>query len=234
MWRALLFMLFFAPFTIACSIAAILGTRLDPTGAVAHRCARFWSRYSLAAARVKVTATGLEHIPAQGPVIYMGNHQGNFDILAVTIAIPRRFSWLAKAELFRIPVFGGAMRRAGYIPLERGDGRQALRSIGAAVRMIAAGTSVVVFPEGTWTRDGALLPFKPGSFLLASRAGVPVVPFTIDGSLRINPPRRFALRAGGMSITFAPPIQPEGTGILSRRALEEKVRTAITQGLDAV
>lgn len=232
MWRARFFFIFFAPLTMICSIAAIIGTIFDATGAFAHRCARFWSRSALAMARVNVTAKGIEQIPADGPVIYMGNHQSNFDILALTTAIPRRFSWLAKEELFRVPVFGGAMRRAGYIPLNRSDGRQALKSIEEAARRIRSGVSVVIFPEGTRTHDGQLLPFKKGGFILATRAGVPVVPFTINGSMRINPRNRFELYPGNISITFAPPMQPDGTSGASREALEEAVRTAIAGGLE--
>ncbi len=231
MWRALFFFVFFAPLTGGCSIVAIIGTLFDASGAFAHGCARFWSRTSLAMSRVKVTTVGTELIPKTGPVIYMGNHQSNFDILALTVAIPRRFSWLAKEELFRVPFFGGAMRRAGYIPLDRSDGRQALKSIDEAAKRIRDGVSVVIFPEGTRTHDGSLLPFKKGGFTLASRAAVPVVPFTINGSRRINPRNRFALYPGSISITFAPPVFPEGTGNPARELLREEVRTAITHGL---
>lgn len=232
MWRALYFFVFFAPLTLGCSIVAIIGTLLDATGAFAHGCARFWSRTSLALAGVKLTVSGLDRVPESGPVIFMGNHQGNFDILALTLAIPRRFSWLAKEELFRIPLFGGAMRRAGYIALNRSDGRQALKSIEDAAGRIREGVSVVVFPEGTRTHDGNLLPFKKGGFILASRAAVPVVPFTINGSMAINPRNRFELYPGTISITFAEPVQPEGTGNTGRELLREQVWSAITRGLE--
>ena len=231
MWRALFFFVFFAPLTGGCSIVAIIGTLFDATGAFAHGCARFWSRKALALARVTVNPVGTEHIPPEGPVIYMGNHQSNFDILALTTAIPRRFSWLAKEELFRVPFFGGAMRRAGYIPLDRSDGRQALKSIDEAARRIREGVSVVVFPEGTRTHDGNLLPFKKGGFILASRAAVPVVPFTINGSRAINPRNRFELYPGAISIIFAEPVWPEGTGNAAREFLRDQVRAAIERNI---
>jgi 1-acyl-sn-glycerol-3-phosphate acyltransferase len=232
MWRALFFFVFLVPLTLGCSIIAIIGSLFDTTGAFAHGCARFWSRTSLAMAGVKLTVSGLNWVPIEGPVIYMGNHQSNFDILALTSAIPRRFSWLAKEELFRVPFFGEAMRRAGYIPLDRSDGRQALKSIDEAARRIREGVSVVVFPEGTRTYDGTLLPFKKGGFILASRAAVPVVPFTINGSMAINPRNRFELYPGAISITFAEPVRPEGTGNTARELLLEQVRAAITRGLE--
>lgn len=231
MWRALFFFVFFAPLTGICSIVAIIGTLFDVTGAFAHQCARFWSRTALALARVKVTVTGTEYIPLEGPVIYMGNHQSNFDILALTNAIPRRFSWLAKEELFSVPFFGGAMRRAGYIPLDRSDGRQALKSIEEAARRIRKGFSVVVFPEGTRTGDGSLLPFKKGGFILATRAAVPVVPFTINGSMAINPRNRFELYPGSISVTFSDSVHSDGTGGVARELLHQQVRSAIARNL---
>jgi len=233
MWRALFFFVFLAPLTLGCSIVAIFGTIFDATGAFAHQCARFWSRASLALAGVTLTVTGQDRVPTEGPVIYMGNHQGNFDILALTLAIPRRFSWLAKEELFRVPFFGAAMRRAGYIPLDRSDGRRAVKSIEEAAGRIREGVGVVVFPEGTRTHDGSLLPFKKGGFILASRAGVPVVPFTINGSMNINPRNRFELYPGVISIAFADPVLPAGTGNRDRETLLEQVRAAITGGLES-
>jgi len=162
----------------------------------------------------------------------MGNHQGNFDILALTLAIPRRFSWIAKEELFRVPLFGGAMRRAGYIPLDRSDGRRALKSMDAAAARIRNGSSVVVFPEGTRTKDGNLLPFKRGGFLLAAKAGVPVVPLTINGSMKINPRNRLELYPGVIRISFAEPVITAAVKGKDKQELMEQVRTAIAAGLE--
>ncbi len=159
----------------------------------------------------------------------MGNHQGNFDIMSLTLAIPRLFAWVAKEELFKVPLFGAAMRRAGYIPLDRSDGRKALKSMKQAAARIASGTSVVIFPEGTRTKDGSLLPFKRGAFMLAVKAGVPIVPFTINGSRAINPRNRMELRPGTISVSFAPPIEAAG---LSEGELMERVRESIAARLE--
>jgi 1-acyl-sn-glycerol-3-phosphate acyltransferase len=162
----------------------------------------------------------------------MGNHQGNFDILALFMAIPRKFSWLAKEELFRVPVFGHCLRTIGYIPLNRGDGREALRSLDKAAEKISSGTSVTIFPEGTRTHDGSLLPFKKGGFILAAKAGVPIVPFTINGSRQINPRNRIELYPGTMSIRFGTPIKVEIKGSRQRDELLEQVRHAIAAYLE--
>jgi 1-acyl-sn-glycerol-3-phosphate acyltransferase len=232
MLRARLYLLFFAPFTLLCSVTALCGSLFDPTGAFAHRCARFWSRWGLRFAGITLEVAGEENIPADGPVIFMGNHQGNFDIMALTLAIPRRFSWIAKEELFRVPLFGGAMRRAGYIPLDRSDGRRALKSMDAAAAQIRNGSSVVVFPEGTRTIDGNLLPFKRGGFLLAAKAGVPIVPLTINGSMKINPRNRLELYPGIISIRFAEPVMTAAVKGKDKQELMEQIRTAIAAGLE--
>lgn len=229
MLRARLYLLFLVPFTLFCSLSAVIGGLFDASGRAGHACARFWSLGALRVARVRLDVTGLELVPAHGPVIYMGNHQGNFDILALTQAIPRLFSWVAKEELFRVPVFGAAMRRAGYIPLDRSDGRKALKSMKQAAERISGGTSVVIFPEGTRTVDGTLLPFKRGAFMLAVKAGVPIVPFTINGSRDVNPRNRLELRPGTISISFGAPIDAAG---ISEAALMEQVRDAIAARLE--
>jgi 1-acyl-sn-glycerol-3-phosphate acyltransferase len=223
MLRARLYLLFLVPFTIFCSLCAVTAGFFEKSGRSGHACARFWSLWCLRVARIRLVVNGVDLVPAQGPVIYMGNHQGNFDIHALSTAIPRSFSWIAKEELFRVPLFGGAMRRAGYIPLDRSGGRKALKSMRVAAERIAAGTSVVIFPEGTRTLDGSLLPFKRGAFLLAARAGVPIIPFTI------NPRNRIELNPGTISLTFSAPIQAAG---MSEEELMGRVREAIAARLE--
>ncbi|GFO58737.1 1-acyl-sn-glycerol-3-phosphate acyltransferase [Geomonas silvestris] len=231
MLRARLYLFFWVPFTLSCSLAAVIGGLFDATGKAGHACARFWSVWSLKVAGIKVAVSGQELVPAGGPVIYMGNHQGNFDINALTVAIPRMFSWIAKEELFRVPLFGAAMRRAGYIPLDRSDGRKALKSMAQAAQRIASGTSVVIFPEGTRTMDGSLLPFKRGAFLLAAKAGVPIVPFTINGSRERNPRNRLELYPGTISVSFSAPLESAG---VPESELMERVREAIAAKLEVM
>ena len=229
MLRARLYLLFLVPFTLLCSLAAVTAGLFDGSGRSGHACARFWSVWLLRVARIRLVVHGLDQVPTEGPVIYMGNHQGNFDINVLSLAIPRLFSWVAKEELFRIPLFGAAMKRAGYIPLDRSDGRKALKSMKQAAERIAGGASVVIFPEGTRTKDGSLLPFKRGAFLLAAKAGVPIVPFTINGSREVNPPNRLELYPGTISVSFAEQIPSAG---LPEAQLMTQVREAIAARLE--
>lgn len=232
MLRARLFLLMFIPLTLAFSFSAMLCTFLDRSGALYHWHGRTWSRLGLWLAGAKVEVAGAEKVPKDTPVIFMSNHQGYFDILALYIAIPHRFSWIAKEELFRIPVFGHSMARAGYIPLDRSDGRRALKSMDAAAALIRGGRSVVIFPEGTCTADGSLLPFKRGGFLLAGKAGVPIVPLTINGSMRVNQKNRLELHPGTIRVVFADPIPTAGRAAEKQERLMEEVRQAIDRGLE--
>jgi 1-acyl-sn-glycerol-3-phosphate acyltransferase len=232
MLRAYLYLAVFIPLTFVLALSAILFTLVDPTGRYYHAHARTWGRLGLWLAGVKLEVSGRERVPLEGPVIFMSNHQGNFDILSLLVAIPRQFAWIAKEELFAIPVFGHSMQRGGYIALDRSDGRRAMKSIEAAAAVIRSGRSVVIFPEGTRTRDGRLLPFKRGGFLLAAKAGVPIVPVTINGSGRVNPCKRLELYPGKITISFGELITPVKGGGGQRDLLMEQVRTAIDAALE--
>ncbi len=202
--RGLLYMAIFFPLTFIIAGCAIICTIIN------SKCygffARFWGLLGIRMAGIKVTVTGTDNLP-DDPIIVMSNHASNFDILAMQGYFPRPLSWIAKKELFKIPVFGNSMKRGGYIPLDRGDGRKALKSIDEAAKIIREGRSVILFPEGTRTRDGQMLPFKRGGFLLAARAGVPVVPVTILGSFSINPGGSLGLNLGRtVQIKIHPPV----------------------------
>ena len=231
--RAYLYLFFFIPVTGLFAVSASICTLFDSSGRCYAAHARLWARFGLALNNTPVEMLGAEYLP-DGPFILMSNHQSNFDILALIATIPRRIYWIAKKELFDIPVFGSSMRRGGYIPLDRSDGRKALKSMDNAAAIIRQGSSVVMFPEGTRSRDGHLLPFKRGGFMLAVRAGVPVIPVTINGSGTVNPGGRIALSSGKITLILHPQVcVPEG--IKKGEAEEwlmEKVRSTITSHLE--
>lgn len=207
MIHAYLFLALLIPLTFLFAASAIFWTLLDKSGKSHAFHARLWARILLTLAGVRVDIRGSENIP-DSPVIFMSNHQSGFDILTLLAAMPRRFYWIAKKELFDIPVFGSSMRRGGYIPLDRSDGRKALKSMENAAKVIREGKSVVIFPEGTRSKDFKLLPFKRGGFMLALKAGVPVVPVTINGSGRVNPAGQIRLYRGRITINLHPPVTP--------------------------
>jgi len=233
MLRAYLYLAVFIPITGLFAVSARIFTLFDSSGRSYAAHARLWARFALALNKTPVELHGAENLP-DGPFILMSNHQSSFDILALIATIPRRVYWIAKKELFDIPIFGSSMRRGGYIPLDRSDGRKALKSMENAAAIIRHGSSVVMFPEGTRTRDGQLLPFKRGGFMLAVRAGVPVIPVTINGSGLVNPSGQIRLYSGKITLTLHPQIDiPDG---MKKGAAEEwlmeRVQGAIASGLE--
>ena len=193
--------------------------------------ARLWGNLNLWAAGVKVNITGLENINNYGPYIFVSNHQGWFDIFAALGKLPLRFSWLAKQELFKIPLLGTAMRRAGYIPIDRGDRRKAMHGLNSAAEMIRQGTSVFIFPEGTRSTDGVIRDFKKGWFVLAAKSQQPIVPVSISGSYRILPKKTWTIHPGEIRFTIGSPIQTAGSASASRDLLMEQIREAIRANL---
>ena len=224
MLRTLFFYIVFIPWTLFVILTGLPLSILSPD--YLHAYGRFWARVSLLLAGVRLTVEGHEHLPAY-PVVFMPNHQSNFDILALYAGLPVQFRWLAKEELFRIPLFGIAMRRSGYIPVNRSNHKKAIQSMAEAARRISEGTSVIVFPEGTRSVDGTLLPFKKGGFLLAIDAAAPIVPVAIRGSHDVMPKYSHWIRGGRIRVTIFPAVPTAGTTPAGRDALMEAVRRPI-------
>jgi 1-acyl-sn-glycerol-3-phosphate acyltransferase len=167
---------------------------------------RTWARIILAASGVKVKVIGLDNIDKGRPYIFAANHQSQFDIFTMQGCFDFDFRWLAKKELFQVPLFGRAMHLAGYISIDRSHGRQALKSLKEAAERIAAGTSVILFPEGTRSMDGKLHDFKSGGMVLAIKSGVPLVPVGISGTYEILPKGSLLAKPGQVTIRVGKPI----------------------------
>lgn len=229
MFRTLFFFATFIPWTLFVIATGVPLSFFSPN--YLHAYARHWARLSLALAGVRLTVEGQEHIPKDRAVLYMPNHQSNFDIPALFAGLPGQFRWLAKEELFRIPLFGLAMRRSGYIAIDRSDRKKALRSMAEAAGRIADGTSVVVFPEGTRSTDGTLLPFKKGGFMLALQSQAPIVPVAIVGTREINPKHSRWIRGGSVRVHIFPAIETAGKSARDRDPLMEAVRGPVAAAL---
>jgi 1-acyl-sn-glycerol-3-phosphate acyltransferase len=207
--------------------AAFAIAPLDRKGERVHRVAGLWARTVLWAAGISVSVEGGEHIEAP-PYLFMSNHQSALDISVLLSHLPVPFKFVAKRELFRIPVFGRAIKKAGYINIDRDNPREALKAIEEAVARIRGGTSVLIFPEGTRSADGNLLPFMKGAFSLATRAGVPVVPLAVIGTNPLQPPGcAVAAHKGRVTVRVGKPIPMEGKGLSYKAGLMEEVRAAI-------
>lgn len=200
---------------------------LDRSGDLAHKVARLWGRWILASAGVRVRVQGKENLLQGSPQVVFSNHSSYFDVFCLLAHLPIQFRWLAKEELFRIPLFGKAMEYGGYLPIDRSNPRRAHGSMVAAAQRIRAGTSIVIFPEGTRSRDGKLQEFKSGGAILAIRAQVPVVPVAVIGTHRIMPKGTLRVKPGPVEIRVGKPIPTEGLSQKQREDLLSKARQSI-------
>ncbi len=181
----------------------------------------------------KVEVIGTENILRGKPQVFMANHQSDFDILITLAYVPGQFRWIAKKELFAIPVFGQAMKSAGYIEIDRQNHEKAMQSLDLAALRIREGKSVMTFPEGTRSRDGEIKAFKQGTFYLAIQSGVPIVPISIIGSGDIMPKRSLKIKPGKIKLVIDKPIDVKGYTLENRQELIDRVRQIIIKNYDA-
>lgn len=228
--RQLLLLCVVAADTLLFGSLAILGCLLVPNGNPLIWCARPWAAVILRLAGVRVRVEGRSRIPKDRPVIYVSNHQSHFDILALIRALPGQYRVVAKKELFAIPVFGWALWLAGFIKIDRSDRDKAFRSLDLAARKIARGRSVLIFAEGTRSRDGSLRPFKKGAFVLAIRSACPIVPVSISGSRAVLPQGSLRIGRGAIDVVIGEPIETAGRAMEEKESLMEAVRLAVESG----
>jgi 1-acyl-sn-glycerol-3-phosphate acyltransferase len=186
--------------------------------------------WGVRAAGIRVAVSGRENVPAGVSCIYLSNHVSNLDPPVLFPVLPGQCSALLKKELMRIPLLGTAMRMAKFVPVERGNVREtAQRSVAEAAAALRSGLHMLVFAEGTRSKDGRLAAFKGGPFYLAMETGAPIVPIAISGTQTMMRKHSLAIRPGAARIEFLPPIYP--AGFSSREELMAAVRAAMIAAL---
>jgi 1-acyl-sn-glycerol-3-phosphate acyltransferase len=211
--------------TLGLSVAGIATYPFSPSGDAYLALARLWGRSLFKAWGVRVRVEGAEKVDFNQPQLYMCNHQSHTDILALYATIPTPVRFLAKKELKYIPIFGWGMAVANYVFIDRGKQSEAFRSIDLAAARIARGHAVVIFPEGTRSRDGTLGDFKKGGFVLAQKAGVPIIPIGIVGTYTVLPTHSWWIHGDcDVTVRFGAPIPTVGA---TRDQLMTRVREAI-------
>ena len=207
-------------------IYALLSGNGDPV----YRTGVLGARLALWLAGVQLEVQGRDRIPRGRPVVFMANHQSNCDPPALLAVLPNVLV-LVKKEFFRVPIIGSGMRLVGFIRVDRKNREQALDAVERGVLALKAGKSFLVYPEGTRSPDGRLQKFKKGVFVMAVKAGAPIVPISVSGSNKIMPKGKFVIRPGRVRITFHDSIPTEGLTTEDRDVIIERVRQAILTGL---
>jgi 1-acyl-sn-glycerol-3-phosphate acyltransferase len=218
---------FIAVVTILGGLVGLASRLLDSSGDFVLDLARAWSHWVTSFAGVKIVVENRANLVPNQPYVFMANHASSLDIWAVFVAIPRRIRLIAKKQLARIPLFGWVMWAGRFIFIDRQNGVAARRSIEVAGQRIHDGVSVLIFPEGTRTRDGTLGPFKKGGFHLAIKAGVPIVPVALRGTRELMPAGSLLLRSGTMTVIIGEPIATQGLSDDERVTLSDRVRSAV-------
>ncbi len=224
-WRTVFFLIpAIGVYTTVLGVISLLSTIVDRHGNTAHRCAQAWAWLILKTTGVRVTVRGAAP-PVDASYIFASNHQSTYDIPVIFASLPHSLRIIAKASLGRFPFIGWHLKWAGHLLLQRDErGAAVLKKM---QMMISDQASLIIFPEGTRSVDGAVGSFKGGVFLMAIDSGLPVVPLSVSGTRHVMLRGRLRTRPGDVTLTIHPPIPTAGMTRADARALSENVRTII-------
>jgi 1-acyl-sn-glycerol-3-phosphate acyltransferase len=217
--------------TIPLSLATIAVAVVKSNSRLIDGITRLWANSILRGAGVDLRVEGTEIIDRKQRYILIANHSSYYDIPCVFAAIPQPIRFMAKISLFKIPIFGWAIGRAGFIPIDRKDRRTAVKSFEMAVDRIRKGNTVVVFPEEGRSRERAMRPFQRGGFLLALRSGLPILPVAIVGTYDVFRAGAKRVTPGPVTVRVGTPITTEGLTVRDKGRLLEESRAQISRML---
>jgi 1-acyl-sn-glycerol-3-phosphate acyltransferase len=214
--------------TVLFASASVATSFFDATGRRQARIAVAWSRALLRITGVRVHVEGMQHISPDGVYVFASNHVSYMDTPVVLGNVPVQFRFLAKRGLFTIPFLGTHLQRAGHIPVFRGNARQNLKTLGMAAETVQKlGISLLIFPEGGRSHDGALGPFTEGAAYIAIKAGVPLVPLTLTGTRAVLPFGSGFPRPGRVRMVIGTPIPTEGLTLKCRERITAQARDQV-------
>lgn len=213
----------------SCVVAALLKVP-DRRGSPYDFLPRWWSKVVLFMTGVRIVVHNPERCADGTPHVFVANHMSWYDVPALSSFLPRA-KFVAKAELFRLPIFGPAMRAVGMVPIERQNRKAAFNSYDEAAERIREGNSVVIFPEGTRGEEYPLRPFKKGPFVLAISAGAPIVPVLVHGTREVIARNSLLVRPGRVDVHLLEPVRVDGLGYEDRDSLAVEVRSRIADAM---
>jgi 1-acyl-sn-glycerol-3-phosphate acyltransferase len=215
--------------TIICSVFALLFGLVDKSHKLYFILTKVFSAPVLAISGIKVEITGKENVKPKTPYVFVSNHRSLFDIPVLQRYVPNDFSFVFKKEIARVPLFGWQMQLGPHIIIDRQNPAKAMKSIENAKKMLVQKKiSVLLFPEGTRSKTGEMLPFKRGAFHLATQVGFPIIPVTISGTENLFQKKPFRINFGNVRLHFDEPIS--SCNITTRKEeleLMERVRQII-------
>lgn len=215
-------------YTIVLGTVSLVSTVFDRSGNFGHRCARAWSWLILKTTGVHVTVKGLERLNPSRSYVFAANHQSIYDIPIVFASLPFQLRIIAKESLGRIPFMGWHLLRAGHVLVDRSNpGAGVVKKM---ARLVEAGHSIVVFPEGTRSVNGVIGRFKRGSFVMALQSALPVVPITITGSRQVMTKGELTVRRGNVSLTVHEPVETSALPRDGVRELADRVQATVAAG----
>lgn len=228
LWRTVVFLIpSIALYTIAFGTLSVGSSFFDKSGYFAHWCARQWSRCILATTGVHVDVSGLEQLDRRGSYVFVANHQSFFDIPILFWTLPHQLRIIAKDSLGNVPLIGWHLRRTGHMLVDRSKPDRARIVMAWAGRLTKNGLSLILFPEGTRSRDGRVAKFKAATFFMALDANLRVVPLSIVGSRHVMLKGRLATYPGRVRLVVHPPIDTTGMSSRDAREFAERVRQII-------
>src|SRR4051794_21335862 len=213
--------------TIPCATTVLIIAMLSSSSPLIDPVIRFWARVVLWGAGVNVRGEGIETIDHAKRYILIANHHSYFDIPCIFAAIPQPIRFMAKKSLFSIPIFGWAIGRAGFIPIDRKNRRTAVKSFDLAVQRIRKGNTIVIFPEEGRSAGMPIRPFHRGAFLLAIRSELPILPLAIDGTYEVFRVGAKKITPGVVTIRVGTPIETAGLSVRAKGTLLEQSRGQI-------
>jgi 1-acyl-sn-glycerol-3-phosphate acyltransferase len=218
--------------TIAFGLVSLIISLFESSGRRQIAVARAWARFLLWGSGVKVKANGLDKIAPDGSYVFVSNHLSYMDTPVVLANIPVQFRFLAKSGLFKIPLMGTHLARAGHIPVPRDDARAAVKTMNQAAQVMRErGISLLIFPEGGRSHTGELAAFKEGAAYIAIRAGVPLVPIALKGTREVLPFGSGEVHAGSVTMRIGDPIPTDQIQLRDRGRITAELRDQIASML---
>jgi len=225
-WRTVFFLIpAISVYTIVFGTISLLSSVFDASGNLGHKCARAWSWFILKTTGVRVRVEGLERLDPSRSYVFAANHQSFYDIPIVFASLPFQLRIISKESVGRVPFLGWHLRRTGHVLVDRS--KAGAGTVKKMARLVAAGHSLVVFPEGTRSLDGSVAKFKGGSFMIAVQAGLPIVPLSLAGSRHVMFKGQLMAQPAEVTLTVHPPVETSAVAKDGARDLADAVRAVV-------